>query len=148
MRNRSFVIVLQLMMLASCAGYLMPDPPIEYVGVDLVSDQTSREMQDYAAVWSVRNRSARTIVWIEVSFALFDGHGNQIPRFGMSYFTTQVSCRVRSGGLLSVTTSLEPYVESLPANAAIGLFFVRSVRFVDGSVWWNFGSYRFEGALL
>ena len=134
-RSLFVIVAVTIGMIASCSGYLMANPPIHYIAVDLEGSTIH---------WTIRNCSSRTIVWMELSFNLFAGDGAQIPEFGENYFTIRETRNVIPGEQIVLATSLEPYVELLPADAMVGLFFAREVRFLDGTVWWNSGSYRYN----
>lgn len=146
--RRAIPALVTCVILGSCSIHLMWHPPVEYVRVTLVPDGGTPGTEQNGTLnyvrCTLRNNSAKVIVWMELSFTLFDGDGAQLPAFGRNYFTTRVSCNVVPGETETLTTSLEPFVEPLSADAVIGLFFIRTVRFRDGTEWWNFGSYRYE----
>lgn len=135
---------LAVLVSGSCSGYFMTSPPIQYVSVKLLTG-TPESSEGSTIEWTVSNNSTRNIVWMEFSFALYSATGTQFPAFGNGYFTARVSTELAPADQVTLAASLEPHVVFLPDDARVGLFFVRSVRFSDGTMWWNDGSYRYQG---
>lgn len=133
-------------MLAGCgADDVLPRlaVPVAYRSVTLVAGDRGALHAVAGLYVELANVSTRTIAEVDLAFELFR-EGEPLPGPGANDFGVTVAARIAPGETASLCVSLDAVPGSGEAGVVARRVRARSVRFEDGTRWWNTGAHVYR----
>lgn len=133
----SICFIYVILFFMSCGTTSLCSCPYSVSDVQMVveSDESDSDNKRAEVFFVMENNANKNIVSFSVSFRLYDKDGNSVTVDSNSVSTT-VNKTLNANDCSDVSFDILPYLSDFPEEAYIvDSFYVKEIRYADGSVW-------------